>query len=217
MRDHGYETVGDMLCVAGKNYSALLRERIGDFVGKDGVAYFKWDGIQFSCSEPNHGHPVDVYSRRAVLQSVAAMCLTARERNPNVFLNITSGTWMSPWWVQYANTIWMQGADYGFADVPSISMRDGAITYRDFVLYKDWKLKDLWFPIANLMTPWNHQRKTVFCRSSEGTARQIYGRCLAVLRPGASRCTSSTSHRIYFQTENGHPSRVRWHMGAQKF
>ena len=152
MRDHGYETVGDMLCVAGKNYSALLRQRIGDFVGNDGVGYFKWDGIQFSCSEPNHGHPVDVYSRRAVLQSVAAMCKTARDRNPNVFLNITSGTWMSPWWVEYANTIWMQGADYGFADVPSISMRDGAITYRDFVLYEDWKLKDLWFPIANLMT-----------------------------------------------------------------
>ena len=152
MKEHGYETVGDMMCVAGKNYSALLRERVGDFVQNDDVGYFKWDGIQFSCSEPNHGHPVDVYSRRAVLNSVASMAKTARDRNPNVFLNITSGTWMSPWWVKYANTIWMQGADYGFADVPSISSRDGSITYRDFVLYEDWKLKGLWFPISNLMT-----------------------------------------------------------------
>jgi hypothetical protein len=121
-------------------------------VENNGVGYFKWDGIQFSCSEPDHGHPIDVYSRRAILQSVEDMCKTARDRNPNMFLNISSGTWMSPWWVKYANTIWMQGADYGFADVPSISMRDGAITYRDFVLYEDWKLKGLWFPIANLMT-----------------------------------------------------------------
>ena len=152
MKEHGYETVGDMMCVAGKNYSALLRQRVGDFVQNDDVGYFKWDGIQFSCSEPNHGHPVDVYSRRAVFNSVASMAKTARERNPAMFLNITSGTWMSPWWVKVANTIWMQGADYGFADVPSISSRDGSITYRDFVLYEDWKLKGLWFPISNLMT-----------------------------------------------------------------
>jgi len=138
--------------VAGKNYSALLKKRVTDFVQNDGVGYYKWDGIQFSCSEPDHGHPIDVYSRRAVLQTVAEMSTAVREKNPNIFLNITSGTWMSPWWVKYANTIWMQGADYGFADVPSISSRDASITYRDIVLYEDWKVKDLWFPIANLMT-----------------------------------------------------------------
>jgi hypothetical protein len=55
-------------------------------------------------------------------------------------------------WVKYANTIWMDGADYGYADVPSISKRDAAITYRDFVLYEDFSLKGLWFPISNLMT-----------------------------------------------------------------
>ena len=152
MKEHGYEIVNDMLCVGGKKYSSLLKERIADFVENNGVGYFKWDGIQFTCSEPDHGHPIDVYSRRAILHSVEEMCKVARDRNPNMFLNISSGTWMSPWWVKYANTIWMQGADYGFADVPSISMRDGAITYRDFVLYEDWKIKGLWFPIANLMT-----------------------------------------------------------------
>jgi hypothetical protein len=152
MKEHGYEVVDNMMCVAGKNYSVLLKKRVTDFVENDGVGYYKWDGIQFSCSEPDHGHPIGVYSRRAVLQSVAAMCTAVREKNPDIFLNITSGTWMSPWWVKYANTIWMQGADYGFADVPSISSRDASITYRDFVLYEDWKLKGLWFPIANLMT-----------------------------------------------------------------
>jgi hypothetical protein len=152
MKEHGYEVVSGGMCVAGKNYSALLKKRVTDFVQNDGVGYFKWDGIQFSCSEPDHGHPIDVYSRRAVLNTVGAMSGAVREKDPAMFLNISSGTWMSPWWVRYANTIWMQGGDYGFAEVPSISMRDGAITYRDFVLYEDWKLKGLWFPIANLMT-----------------------------------------------------------------
>jgi len=157
MKDHGYEVVGKsrdnlMLCIAGKNYSKLFEKRVTDFVVDEGVGYYKWDGIQFSCSEPNHGHPIDIYSRRAVMESIAEKCRIVREKNPNIFLNITSGTWLSPWWIKYANTIWMQGMDYGFADVPSISQRDGAITYRDFVLYDDFKQQNFWFPIANLMT-----------------------------------------------------------------
>ncbi len=156
MKDHGYEVVGKgkdnaMLCLAGKNYSSIFKKRVTDF-SKEGIGYYKWDGIQFSCSEPDHGHPVGLFSRRAVMESVIEKCNAVRAVNPNTFLNITSGTWLSPWWVKYANQIWMDGGDYGYADVPSISARDAAITYRDFVLYEDFKLKNLWFPIANLMT-----------------------------------------------------------------
>ncbi len=159
MKAHGYETVGKdtndyniMMCLAGKNYSRLLKKRVTDFVNKDGVRFFKWDGIQFSCSEPGHGHPVGGYSRRAVMDSLIAVIKAVRAQHPNVFLNITSGTWLSPWWVQYANQIWMSGGDYGYSLVPSISQRDAAMTYRDLVLYQDFKINDLWFPIANLMT-----------------------------------------------------------------
>lgn len=157
MKEHGYEVVGktrdnSMLCLAGKKYGDLFRKRVTDFTAEDGVGYYKWDGIQFSCSEPDHGHGVDIYSRRAVMESVIDKCSSVREKNSDMFLNITSGTWLSPWWVKYANTIWMQGMDYGFSDVPSISQRDGAITYRDFVLYDDFRQQNFWFPIANLMT-----------------------------------------------------------------
>jgi hypothetical protein len=152
MTDHGYEAVNNQLCLAGANYSRLFRERTTDFVRKDGVRYFKWDGIQFSCSEPAHGHPVGIYSRRAVLESLIDKCAAVRAGNPDVYLNITSGTWLSPWWVQYANQIWMQGADYGYADVPSFSKRDAAMTYRDLILYDDFTRQGYWFPIANLMT-----------------------------------------------------------------
>jgi len=157
MKGHGYETVGKgrdyaMLCMGGTNYSRLFKLRTTEFVKNEGVSYFKWDGIQFSCSEPDHGHPVGLYSRRAILDSVIDKCKAVRAINPATYLNITSGTWLSPWWVKYANQIWMDGEDYGYADVPSIHQRDGAITYRDFVLYDDFHNKDLWFPIANLMT-----------------------------------------------------------------
>lgn len=152
MRENNFEVVGDQLCVAGKKYHDLLRTRVTDFVRNDGAGYFKWDGIQFSCSEPDHGHPVGIYSRRAVMEAVADLCGAVREIKRDVYLNITSGTWLSPWWVMYANQIWMQGMDHGYADVPSVSPRDAAITYRDLVLHDDFAKNDFWFPIANLMT-----------------------------------------------------------------
>jgi hypothetical protein len=157
MQEHGYEVVGHtvntaMMCLAGQHYSDLFKKRTTDFVANAGVGYFKWDGIQWSCSEPDHGHPVGVSSRRAVMESVIDKCTAVRAINRNVFLNISSGTWLSPWWVKYANQIWMQGADYGYADVPSLSPRDAAITYRDFALHEDFRENDLWFPIQNLMT-----------------------------------------------------------------
>jgi len=158
MRDHGYEVIPgyeaarDQLCLAGKRYHQLFKKRVLDLIRNHSVGYYKWDGIQFSCSEPDHGHPVGIYSRRAVMESVIDLCQSVRAENQNIFLNVTSGTWLSPWWVKYANTIWMQGSDYGYANVPSISRRDGAITYRDYVLFEDYGKNDFWFPIANLMT-----------------------------------------------------------------
>ncbi len=152
MREHGYETVGDQMCFGGKNYSSLFEKRVLEFIEKYNVGYYKWDGFQFSCSEPDHGHPVGIYSRRAILNRLIEIVRAVREKNPDVFLNITSGTWLSPWWLLYANTIWMQGYDYGYAGVPSISRRDRAMTYRDYVLYDDLKNNNFWFPVANLMT-----------------------------------------------------------------
>ncbi len=152
MKAHGFETVGDELCLGGKHYSRLFKKRVVGFAKDDGVGYYKWDGIQFSCSQPDHGHPVGIYSRDAILDTLINISRAVRKVNPHAYLNITSGTWLSPWWVKYANQIWMQGGDYGYADVPSISPRDAAMTYRDLVLYDDFRTNDFWFPIANLMT-----------------------------------------------------------------
>ncbi|MFZ5786668.1 MAG: hypothetical protein ACOY3Y_09530, partial [Acidobacteriota bacterium] len=117
-----------------------------------GVGYFKWDGFQFTATEPDLGTPPGIHARRAVLETVRRLAGGVRALDPDMFLNITSGTWLSPWWLAIADQIWMGGEDYGSADVPSISTRDSSITYRDLVLYEDFRTNDLWFPLANLMT-----------------------------------------------------------------
>ncbi len=152
MREYGYETVGTQMCFGGKNYFSLLKRRILEFTKKYRVGYYKWDGFQFICNEKGHGHPVGIYSRRHILNNLIFLSKSVRKLNPDVFLNITSGTWLSPWWVKIADTIWMQGFDYGYSEVPSISKRDMAMTYRDYVLFEDFKKYDFWFPVENLMT-----------------------------------------------------------------
>lgn len=153
MGEHGYELIGGhQLCIAGGKYHKLFKKRITDFIKDWGVGYYKWDGTQFACNNPSHGHPIGVYSRRAIMDSVASLSQAVWDANPDAFLNISSGTWLSPWWVKYADTIWMQGGDYGFTNVSSISQRDRAITFRDLVLYDNSNNKNIWFPIANLMT-----------------------------------------------------------------
>ncbi len=151
MREHGYETAGDQMWVGGPRYGALLQNRVEEFT-RAGVGYFKWDGFQFVASGPGLGTPPGLYSRRAALARVANMAGAVRALDPDVFLNITSGTWLSPWWLLFADQIWMGGEDYGAADVPSISTRDSSITYRDLVLFEDFRENGFWFPIANLMT-----------------------------------------------------------------
>lgn len=156
MKAHGYETVGTtpndaMLDIAGPNYSRLFEQRVTDF-SRQGVGYFKWDGIQFSSSEAGNGHAIGYHSRRAAVESIIEKCKAVRAVNPDEYLNITSGTWLSPWWLQYANQIWMQGADYGYANTPVINDRDAAMTYKDIVLYDDFKRQDVWFPLSNMMT-----------------------------------------------------------------
>jgi len=159
MMDHGYEGINReyeycaaFLCVGGTNYSKMFNSRIQDMITTHGVRYFKWDGMIFNCNEPDHGHRTGLYATVSTLEEFGKICNNARKTAPDVYLNITTGSWLSPWWLNYANQIWMDGSDYAFANVPSLTKRDNAITYRDFVLFDDLKNKDLWFPTSNLMT-----------------------------------------------------------------
>ena len=150
---HGYERTGDFLCFAGTKYKAAFKDMMTGYTREYGVGYFKWDGFLLSCSETDHGHLPGIFSREANVATYIDVMKSVRKINPDIFLNITSGTWLSPWWLKYADCIWMQGEDYGYAEsVPSMNDRDKAITYKDVVLWDDYQKLHLLFPISSLMT-----------------------------------------------------------------
>jgi len=152
-KEHGYETVADFYCFAGTKYKTEFKKRMLDYTKKYNLGYFKWDGFLLSCNQPGHGHLPAVYSTAEYIDTFIDLMESVRKINPDIFINITVGTWLSPWWLKYANSVWMQGEDYAYAEeVPSINARDKSITYRDAVLYKDFSEQNLIFPVSNLMT-----------------------------------------------------------------
>jgi Melibiase len=146
-------TNGQYFCTAGKNYSRLFQDTLLKYQKEYGINYFKLDGIVFGCNAPDHGHPQGVYSDEATARTFIDLLGKLRAQDPQVFLNITTSIWLSPWWLKYADTVWMGGEDSGYLpSVPTMAQRQSAISYRDSVLYDDFVKHKAQFPISSLMT-----------------------------------------------------------------
>ena len=144
---------GAFLCIAGKNYSRLLSGAMLKYQEDYAVNYYKIDGISFGCNQPDHGHALGIYSDEASARSLIAMLGKLRAGDPKVFLNITTSIWLSPWWLRYADTVWMGGSDSGYLpSVPTLAPRQSAVSYKDSVLYDDFVTHQAQFPISSLMT-----------------------------------------------------------------
>ena len=141
----------EYLCLAGKNYGAYLKDSMLRLIRDYGVNYFKLDGIPFACSEPDHGHPVGIYSREAHVRSVIGLVKSVHAANTQAFIGLATGPWLSPWWLRYADTVDYGGEDYAYLDsVPSFSARQSSISYNDSVLYQDYAVKRVQFPMSSL-------------------------------------------------------------------
>ncbi|MBT4412314.1 MAG: hypothetical protein HOC82_20930 [Bacteroidetes bacterium] len=91
----GLETNSKGLSLAGSNYYQRFYERASDMLINYGVNYFKFDG--FGGSEPAYLPDMEAGAR---------LIKNLRKQNPEVFINITVGSWPSPFWLQYADCTW---------------------------------------------------------------------------------------------------------------
>lgn len=154
-RKNGLEITsnGQYLCLAGTRYGKLLNDTMLRYQKEFHINYFKLDGMPFGCNEPDHGHPVGIYSDEAQTRAFIGMLQRLRAQDPSVFLNVTTGIWLSPWWLKYADTVFMGGADSGYlSSVPALAPRQSAVSYRDSVIYDDFVANHAQFPISSIMT-----------------------------------------------------------------
>eukprot|EP00927_Polykrikos_kofoidii_P046782 TRINITY_DN40914_c0_g1_i1.p1 TRINITY_DN40914_c0_g1~~TRINITY_DN40914_c0_g1_i1.p1 ORF type:complete len:928 (-),score=156.62 TRINITY_DN40914_c0_g1_i1:115-2898(-) len=81
----------------------------------------------------------------------AAISLIAklRKESRKVFINLSTGTWPSPFWLLSVDTVWRKGHDHYFAGYGPA--RERWITYRDSMVYHNVVKRSPLFPLNSLM------------------------------------------------------------------
>ncbi|MBQ7023961.1 MAG: hypothetical protein IJN29_10285 [Akkermansia sp.] len=124
-------------------YFNAFVERCTYMVKNYDMRYFKFDGISTKFHAKGPGALEDAEGILRVLTSL-------REARPDIYLNTTVGTWASPFWFMYADSIWRQEND--FDQIGNMGdARDRWITYRDRLVHEVFVEGAPLFPINALM------------------------------------------------------------------
>jgi len=139
----GYEIVANGYALSGPKYYDAFRDVCMEMIQKFGVNQFKFDGT---------GNVDSVFpGSRFDSDFAAAIHLISELRmaKPDIFINLTTGTWPSPFWVMYADSIWRGGDDDSTAGVGTY--RERWITYRDGETYQRVVQSGPLYPLNSLM------------------------------------------------------------------
>jgi len=139
----GYEIVGGGYALSGPKYYAAFRDVALEMMQKYGVNQFKFDGT---------GNVDSVFPGSRFDSDFSAMIHLIgelRTAKPDLFVNLTTGTWPSPFWVMHADSIWRGGEDDSTAGVGTY--RERWITYRDAQTYEGVVQMGPLYPLNSLM------------------------------------------------------------------
>jgi hypothetical protein len=139
----GFETNKGGFALSGPKYFARFRQVTLDFVREYGINQFKIDGT----GNVNSVFPGSEFD--SDFQAAIRLIGEWRAVKPDIFVNLTTGTYPSPFWLRYADSIWRGGDDTNFAGVGS--RRERWITYRDAATYAGVVKKGPLFPLNSLM------------------------------------------------------------------
>jgi hypothetical protein len=142
-RRDGYEIVNNGLALSGPKYYKLFHDAVTRMVTEDGVNQFKFDGTG------NADHVVAGSAFTNDFDAAIHLIGDLRQLKPDIFINLTTGTWPSPFWLFYADSIWRGGEDTGFAGAGSD--REQWITYRDGETYANIVEGGRLYPLNSLM------------------------------------------------------------------
>jgi len=141
-REEGFEIVNGSFSMAGPKYYDRFRGLCVDVVHNYGVNHFKFDGIGSGSGE---GAGSALRDFEAMLRLVAELRLI----RPDLYINQTTGTWPSPFWLLHADSIWRGGDDHSFNGAGSDRQR--WITYRDGDVYERVVSRTQLYPLNSLM------------------------------------------------------------------
>lgn len=139
----GYETVGDGFALSGPRYYRRFREVVMDLLERQGVNHFKFDGTgNADCVVAGSAFDSDWDAAIHLIGEI-------RAARPATFVNLSTGTLPSPFWLRHVDSVWRGGADYGEAGVGN--PRERWITYRDAQTWHNVVRASPLFPLNSLM------------------------------------------------------------------
>jgi hypothetical protein len=142
-KKEGYEIVDDGFALSGPKYYQHFLEVCLRMIGQYGVNQFKFDGT---------GNADTVFKGSAFDSDFdAALHLIAslRQAEPNLYINLTTGTYPSPFWLFSADSIWRGGDDD--SEIGVGTTRERWITYRDADTYQHVVQAGPLYPLNSLM------------------------------------------------------------------
>lgn len=135
----------DNFQLSNKEYFDAFVGRCSQMVKDYNMKYFKFDGIS---AIPHAKGPAD--GRDEDAEGILKVVNALRSKRGDLFINCTVGTWASPFWQRYADSVWRQEGDFdrkGAGDP-----RDQWITYRDRLVHEVFVEGSPLMPINSLMT-----------------------------------------------------------------
>jgi len=141
----GFETNKSGFSLAGPKYYARFRNVCLNLAREYGLNYFKFDGIGTG------GKPTGVPAEFAQdINALLRLITELRAARADLFVNVTTGTWSSPYWLWYCDSTWRAGSDWGTFGWGS--KRQQQVTYRDNETYHNVVLRAPLYPLNSLMT-----------------------------------------------------------------
>ena len=142
-RAHGYEILNDGYALSGPKYYDRFEQTCLDMIDKYHVNQFKFDGT----GNADRVFPGSRFD--SDFDAAIHMIERLRRQEPQLFVNLTTGTTASPFWLFYADSIWRGGDDHDFAGVGTPRQR--WITYRDAQTFANIVRQGPLFPLNSLM------------------------------------------------------------------
>ena len=127
---------GNRLDLAEDAYRRWYRDKCRSLMRDHGVNYFKWDRAGSGASP----HFMALLNIAGELRKV----------NPDVFINVTAGTWPSPFWLGFVDATWRgEGGDVGW--LGKGDDREQWITFRDHYCYRNVVRRAPLYPLNSIM------------------------------------------------------------------
>ena len=139
----GYEHNKDGPILSGPKYYAHFRDVCLNLIRTADVNQFKFDGT----GNASGWFPGSKFG--SDFEAAISLIGELRAAKPDLFVNLTTGTWPSPFWCQYADSIWRGGEDHDFAGVGT--WRQKWNTYRDADTYAEIASVSPLYPLNSLM------------------------------------------------------------------